>query len=55
MSDDSKVERVAQQDEPGDEVEGHGKLDSKVARPGAADEGNDDEVEGHKVASPRND
>ncbi len=52
MSDDSKTERVAQQDEPGDEVEGH----SKASTPNAADEGNDDEVEGHmKAASPKND
>jgi hypothetical protein len=57
MSDDSKnAGKVAQQDEPSDEVEAHGKLDSRVDRPNVADEGNDDEVEGHiKVAAPKND
>jgi hypothetical protein len=49
MSDDSKIERVAENDEPADEVEGHAKLDakldSKVERPGVSDEG--DEVEAH--------
>jgi cation transport regulator ChaB len=49
MSDDSK--KVAQQDEPSDEVEAH-----KVARAAVADEGNDDEVEGHgRFDGPRND
>ena len=42
MSDDSKVARPAQQDEPADEVEAH----SKAARP-AANEEPDDEVEAH--------
>jgi hypothetical protein len=49
MSDDSKIERVAEHDDQTDEVEGHAKLDakldSKVERPGVADEG--DEVEAH--------
>jgi hypothetical protein len=40
MSEDSR--KVANQDEPADEVEGHGKLD----RPGVADDGGD-EVEAH--------
>jgi hypothetical protein len=44
MSDDSKnAGKSAQHEEPGDEVEAHG----KSARPGAHDEGNDDEVEAH--------
>lgn len=56
MSDDSKIERVAENDEPADEVEGHAKLDakleSKVERPGVADEG--DEVEAHaKTNAPK--
>ena len=57
MSDDSKnAGKVAQQDEPSDEVEAHTKLDGRVAKAGVADEGSDDEVEGHmKVAAPKND
>ncbi len=52
MSDDSKIERVAENDEPADEVEGHAKLDSKVDRPGMNDEG--DEVEAHvKLNAPK--
>jgi hypothetical protein len=39
MSDDGKVARPAQQDEPGDEVEAHGKV--------AANDEPDDEVEAH--------
>ncbi|MDX6441532.1 MAG: hypothetical protein QOE43_1261 [Gaiellaceae bacterium] len=42
MSDDNKVARPAQQDEPADEVEAH----TKAARP-AANEEPDDEVEAH--------
>jgi hypothetical protein len=58
MSDDSKIERVAENDEPADEVEGHAKLDakldSKVERPGVADEG--DEVEAHgRLTGPKSD
>src|SRR5439155_24939761 len=56
MSDDSKIERVAANDEPADEVEAHAKLDakldSKVDRPGMNDEG--DEVEAHvKLNAPK--
>jgi hypothetical protein len=39
MSDDSKVARPSQQDEPADEVEAHGKL--------AANDEPEDEVEAH--------
>jgi hypothetical protein len=58
MSDDSKIERVAEQDEPADEVEGHAKLDakldSKVERPGVSDEG--DEIEAHvRLTEPKGD
>ena len=48
MSDESKNDaKVQQHDEPGDEVEGHSKHDSKIERPGVTDDG--DEVEAHKV------
>ena len=57
MSDDSKTERPGEQIEAADEVEGHAKLDAKLdaktERPGVADDS--DEVEAHKVASPKND
>ena len=57
MSDDTKsASKVNQQDEPSDEVEAHTKLDGRVDRVGVADEGGDDEVEGHlKVSAPKND
>jgi hypothetical protein len=45
MSDDGKVERVAQQDEPADEVEAHHKRVAANDEP--AQEGGDDEVEAH--------
>jgi hypothetical protein len=45
MSDDGKVERVAQQDEPADEVEAH--KFKHAANDEPAEEGGDDEVEAH--------
>jgi len=53
MSDEAKIDRPGQQEEPSDEVEGHGKLDHNKA--GMTDEiETDDEVEahghGHKIA-----
>lgn len=45
MSDDSKVARPAQQDEPADEVEAHHKRVAANDEP--AQEGGDDEVEAH--------
>ena len=52
MSDDTKIERPGAQDEPADEVEGHGRPTDKVARPAVSDEG--DEVEAHiKLDAPR--
>jgi hypothetical protein len=43
MSEDHR--KIGGQDEPADEVEGHGKLD-RPGRPGVADDGGD-EVEAH--------
>jgi hypothetical protein len=45
MSDEHKIARPAENDEPADEVEGHGKVDGKVDRPGVTDE--NDDVEAH--------
>lgn len=45
MSDEGRIARPAEHDEPADEVEGHGKLEGKVERPGVTDDG--DEVEAH--------
>jgi hypothetical protein len=47
MSDDAKIERVAQQDEPQDEVEAHNKHTKLAANDEPAQEG-DDEVEAHR-------
>jgi hypothetical protein len=56
MSDENRIARPNEQDEPADEVEGHKLDNTKVERFGVADEGNDDEVEGHlKHAGPKSD
>ncbi len=46
MSDESRIARPAEHDEPADEVEGHGKLEGKVERPGVTDDGDDVEAHG---------
>ncbi|HEY8315858.1 MAG TPA: hypothetical protein VIG35_03250 [Gaiellaceae bacterium] len=53
MSDESRIVRPAEHDEPADEVEGHSKLESKVERPGVTDDG--DEVEAHGRFGDRSD
>jgi hypothetical protein len=46
MSDEGRIARPGEHDEPADEVEAHGKHDDgRVARPGVTDDG--DEVEAH--------
>jgi hypothetical protein len=56
MSDENRIARPGEQDEPADEVEGHMLDNAKVERVGVADEGNDDEVEGHlRHSGPKSD